>query len=255
MFDIEIKEKLDYFVVKYNQSNFIEKDPISIPHLFSKKEDIEVIGLLVASISWGNRNSIIKSANKILQLMNHKPFDFMMNYQETDLNKVAEFKHRTFNGFDFHFFILRLKEIYSNHNGLESVFTKGFTNETQSANAISYFRNIFIPNEFISIRTNKHIANPLKGSAAKRLNMFLRWMVRDDQNNVDFGIWKNISPSKLSCPLDVHSGRTARKYHLLSRQQNDLKAVNELDISLRKLDQKDPVKYDFALFGMGVEKE
>ena len=255
MFDIQIKEKLDYFVVKYNQSNFIEKDPISIPHLFSKKEDIEVISLLVATISWGNRSSIIKSATKMLKLMNHQPFDFIMNYKETDFNKISELKHRTFNGFDFHFFILQLKNIYTNHNGLENVFTKGFSNKNESAQAISYFRNIFIPDELSSIRTSKHIANPLKGSASKRLNMFLRWMVRNDDNNVDFGIWKNISPSKLSCPLDVHSGTTARSHHLLTRKQNDLKAVNELDISLRKLDQSDPVKYDFALFGMGIEKE
>lgn len=255
MFDLEIKQRLDYFVVKYNQSNFIERDPISIPHLFSKKEDIEIIGLLVATISWGNRNSIIKSANKMLQLINHQPFEFVMNYKECDYNNIAEFKHRTFNGFDLHFFLLRLKDIYTNHNGLESIFTKGFSNKNESAQAISYFRNIFIPNQFSTVRTSKHIANPLKGSASKRLNMFLRWMVRNDKNNVDFGLWKNISSSKLSCPLDVHSGRTARTHFLLNRKQNDLKAVNELDLSLRLLDKEDPVKYDFALFGMGIEKQ
>ncbi len=257
MFDINIetKQKLDFFVDKYNRSNFIEKDPISLPHQFSKKEDIEVIGLLVATISWGNRNSILKSAYKMVELMNNQPYDFIMNYKESDLAIVNKFKHRTFNGFDFHFFTLRIKEIYLYHNGLESVFTNGFAKENEAAKAITHFRNIFIPEDFAEIRTSKHIANPLKGSASKRLNMFLRWMVRKDNNGVDFGIWNKIPTSKLSCPLDVHSGRSARDYKLLFRKQNDLKAVNELDYSLRKLDMNDPVKYDYALFGMGIENK
>ena len=190
----------------------------------------------------------------MVDLMNKQPYEFIMNYKESDLAIINNFNHRTFNGFDFHFFTLRIKEIYQNHNGLESVFTNGFAKENEAAQAITHFRNIFIPTDFAKIRTSKHIANPLKGSAAKRLNMFLRWMVRKDNKGVDFGIWNKIPSSKLSCPLDVHSGRSARDNKLLFRIQNDLKAVNELDYSLRKLDINDPVKYDFALFGMGIEK-
>lgn len=251
----DIKEKLDFFVEKYNTSNFIANDPISIAHKFSKKEDIEIIGLIIATISWGNRTSIIKNGNHLVTLMGNNPYEFAMNYKEKEINHLKAFKHRTFNHFDLHYFILRIQDIYLNKGGLEKIFNEGFQVNKTAEQAINHFRNQFIPKDFKKIRTQKHVANPLKGSAAKRLNMYLRWMVREDNNGVDFGLWKNISPSYLSCPLDVHSGRTARKYNLLKRKQNDLKAVKELDASLAFLDPKDPVKYDFALFGMSIENE
>ena len=255
MYNSTLKEELDYFVNKYNNPGFITNDPISIAHQFSLKEDIEIISILVSTIAWGNRVSIIKSGEKLVQLMNGEPYKFLLKYTEKDIHLLGEFKHRTFNCFDLHFYLLRLQHIYKNYNGIEAVFEKGFTIDGKASTAISFYRNIIIGKEFLGIRTSKHIANPQKGSAAKRLNMFLRWMVRKDNNGVDFGLWKNICPSSLSCPLDVHSGRTARKYGLISRVQNDIKTVNELDTSLRKLDKRDPVKYDFALFGIGVEKE
>ena len=251
----ETKEKLDFFVEKYNTNNFIDKDPISIPHKFTKKEDIEIIGLIMATISWGNRKSILNNGNYLLKIVNNSPFNFVMNYKENEINHLEKFKHRTFNSFDLHYFILRIQDIYKNYGGLEKTFTDGFKINNKSNEAINYFRNVFIPDKFKEIRTKKHIANPLNGSAAKRINMYLRWMVRKDKNNVDFGLWKEISPSFLSCPLDIHSGRTARKFNLIKRKQNDNKAVEELDISLRMFDSKDPVKYDFALFGLGIESE
>ena len=245
---------MDAKVHQFNQPNFIENDPISIPHLFSKKEDIEISGLLTATIAWGNRKSIINSAQKMAALFNNKPFDFVMNYKEEDFELVKSFKHRTFNGFDLHYFLLSLQNIYLNKGGLENIFKAGFNNNGTALDAIENFRNIFLFKEKEDVRTKKHVSSPLKGSAAKRINMFLRWMVRNDHNGVDFGIWKSISPAQLSCPLDVHSGNSARKIGLLNRTQNDWKAVIELDKSLRILDPDDPVKYDFALFGMGIEK-
>ncbi len=251
----EIKEQLDYYVEKYNTSNFIKEDPISLVHRFSRKEDIEIIGLIMATISWGNRKSIIKNGFHLLQIMNNKPYEFTMNYKEKEMNHLLKFKHRTFNTFDLHFFILRIQDLYLNKGGLEKIFTDGFRINNTADQAINYFRECFITKEFEEIRTKKHIANPLKGSAAKRINMYLRWMVRKDTKNVDFGLWKDISASYLSCPLDVHSGRTARKFQLITRKQNDIKTVHELDSALKKLDPLDPVKYDFALFGYGMENK
>jgi uncharacterized protein (TIGR02757 family) len=251
----EIKEELDYYALKYNTYEFIENDPISIVHQFSRKVDIEIIGLLIATISWGNRKSIINNGLHLLKIMNHQPFEFVMNYKESEINCLKKFKHRTFNSFDLHFFILRTQEIYRNQGGLEKVFTDGFKISNKADQAINYFRKCFIPVEFSEIRTHKHVANPLNGSAAKRINMFLRWMVRRDNNKVDFGLWKDISTSFLSCPLDIHSGRTARSYNLIKRKQNDHKAVVELDKALLILDPEDPVKYDFALFGLGIENK
>lgn len=250
--DNELKEFLDSKYVQYNQRKFIESDPIQVPHTFTSKEDIEISSFLTATIAWGQRKTIIKNSFKMMDLLDNSPHDYIINSTEKEINKLS-IKHRTFNEIDFRYFIKRLKVIYNDFGNLENIFFDTIK-DNSIHNSIHCFKSLFFQKDY-PLRTTKHISDPLKGSACKRLNMFLRWMVRDDQNNVDFGIWKNISPSKLSCPLDVHSGRTARKYHLLSRQQNDLKAVNELDISLRKLDQKDPVKYDFALFGMGVEKE
>ncbi|MDA9343773.1 TIGR02757 family protein [Algibacter sp.] len=246
----ELKDFLDTKVIQYNNPKFIESDPIQIPHKFNKKEDIEIAGFLTATISWGNRKSIINNANRLMELLDDSPFDFVMNHQETDLEKLQSFVHRTFNGNDCKQFIKSLQYIYSNHNGLENLFAKHAEKDSLQP-SISNFKNTFFEIEHLQ-RTEKHVSDPLKNSAAKRINMFLRWMVRHDNAGVDFGIWKNISPSLLSCPLDVHSGNVARKLGLLKRKQNDAKALLELDTALRKLDSKDPVKYDFALFGLGV---
>lgn len=246
----ELKEFLEEKVIQYNHPHFIESDPIQIPHQFTLKEDIEISGFLSATIAWGNRKSIINNAKKMMLLMDNSPYDFIINHTDNDLAKLQPFVHRTFNGYDFIQFIKSLQHIYKIHDGLESVFTKHAV-ENSLQPAISQFKEIFFEVEHIE-RTKKHISDPLKGSSAKRINMFLRWMVRRDNAGVDFGLWKNISPSLLSCPLDVHTGNIARKLGLLTRTQNDAKALSELDQNLRKMDIEDPVKYDFALFGLGV---
>ena len=247
---IQLKEFLNSKVTQYNNPKFIESDPIQIPHTFSQKQDIELAGFLTATIAWGNRKSIINNANRMMQLLDNAPYEFVLNHQEQDLEKLLPFVHRTFNGVDFIQFITSLKHIYTQHGGLENVFNK-HTQENAIQYAIHKFKQHFFEIAHLP-RTQKHLSDPLKGSAAKRINMFLRWMVRNDNAGVDFGIWKSIKPSQLSCPLDVHSGNVARKLGLLTRKQNDAKALQELDASLRALDPNDPVKYDFALFGLGV---
>ncbi|QLG47098.1 TIGR02757 family protein [Costertonia aggregata] len=246
----ELKAFLDEKVVQYNHPSFLETDPIQIPHLFTKKEDIEISGFLTATIAWGNRKSIINNAKRLMQLLDNAPHDFVMNHTKTDLDDLSGFVHRTFNTEDLKYFIHGLNNIYKNYDGLEQVFSENAEKNSMQS-AISKFKKVFfeLPHP---TRTTKHISDPLKGSAAKRINMYLRWMVRDAGTNVDFGIWKHIKPSQLSCPLDVHSGNVARKLKLLRRKQNDAKALTELDKNLRKLDPLDPVKYDFALFGLGV---
>jgi uncharacterized protein (TIGR02757 family) len=242
---LELKEFLDEKVLLYNHPRFIESDPIQIPHLYTLKEDIEIAGFLTATISWGNRKMIINNSKRLMAKLGNSPFDFVMNHNENDLAKLNDFVHRTFNGTDCIFFIKALKNIYQNHNGLECVFSKDIQNSTLQQN-ISNFKSVFFEIEH-DYRTQKHVSDPMK-----RINMFLRWMVRNDNAGVDLGIWKSISPSQLSCPLDVHSGNVARKLGLLKRKQNDAKALFELDTNLRMLDKNDPVKYDFALFGLGV---
>jgi uncharacterized protein (TIGR02757 family) len=245
----ELKEFLDEKVILYNNPKFIESDPIQIPHQFSKKEDIEIAAFLTATISWGNRTMIIKNSYKMMELLDNSPHDFIMNHQQKDLEAFQNFVHRTFNYIDFQQFIKSLQNIYQNHGGLENVLSiKDKTTTYQTA--IHQFKTIFFEVEHQQ-RTQKHISDPLKNSAAKRINMFLRWMVRNDKAGVDFGIWQTHNAANLSCPLDVHSGNVARKLKLLLRTQNDWKALSELDKKLRKLDKKDPVKYDFALFGLG----
>jgi uncharacterized protein (TIGR02757 family) len=246
----ELKSFLDEKVIQYNTLDFIESDPVQIPHLFSQKEDIEIAGFLSATIAWGNRTMIIRNSHKMMDLMGNAPYDFVMSHNEEDLDRLETFVHRTFNGQDFSTFISSLKNIYKNHNGLEAVFSQNQESETMQK-SISEFKKTFFEIQH-QYRTQKHVSDPMNNSAAKRINMFLRWMVRQDTKGVDLGIWKNISPASLSCPLDVHSGNVARKLGLLSRKQNDGKAVFELDLELRKLDSNDPVKYDFALFGLGV---
>jgi uncharacterized protein (TIGR02757 family) len=246
----KLKQFLDLKVYEYNRPSFIESDPISIPHKFTLKEDIEISGFLAATIAWGNRKSIIKNANRMVELMGNSPYDFVMHHTESQLEPLLDFVHRTFNGNDFIGFVIGLKHIYTSHNGLEGIFTKHQEQGTLQP-AITKLKELFFEVEHLP-RTQKHISNPLKGSSAKRINMFLRWLIRKDDAGVDFGLWNSIPASALSCPLDVHSGNVARKLGLLNRKQNDAKAVIELDKALRQLDPDDPVKYDFALFGLGV---
>ena len=246
----ELKEFLDAKVLEYNHPKFLEDDPIQIPHRFTRKEDIEISAFLTATIAWGNRKSIINNATKLMGLMGNTPYYFVMNHSEDDLEHLSPFVHRTFNSIDLAYFVSSLQNIYKNHGGLETVFTEHQAKDSMQP-AISKFKELFFELPHPS-RTQKHVSDPNKGSAAKRINMFLRWMVRNNETGVDFGLWKNIDPAKLSCPLDVHSGNVARKLKLLKRKQNDAKALLELDKNLRKLDATDPVKYDFALFGLGV---
>ena len=243
---IFLDEKADF----YNHSDFIENDPIQIPHQFSAKQDIEIAGFLSATIAWGNRKMIIKNSHQMMELMGNTPYDFVMSHSEDNLADLETFVHRTFNGKDFGGFIKGLQHIYKNHNGLEAVFAKNQEKDSLQK-SISEFKKIFFEIDHIP-RTQKHISDPLNNSAAKRINMYLRWMVRQDTKGVDLGIWKSISPSVLSCPLDVHSGNVARKLGILERKQNDGKALAQLDQKLREMDAQDPVKYDFALFGLGV---
>ena len=245
-----LKEFLDEKVLKYNNPNFIESDPILIPHQFSKKEDIEIAGFLAATIAWGNRKMIIKNANKMIELLGNSPHDFVINHTEDDLDNFNGFVHRTFNANDFRFFIKSLKNIYQNHNGLETVLRPESSVDNYQQ-AIHQFKKVFFEISH-ETRTLKHVSDPLKGSASKRINMFLRWMVRNDNTGVDLGIWKTHNSKNLHCPLDVHSGNVARKLAILKRKQNDWKALTELDTTLRDFDKDDPVKYDFALFGLGV---
>lgn len=246
----EIKDFLDHKVTEFNRPKFIELDPISIPHRFFLKEDIEISAFLTATISWGNRNAILSAAKEMTRLMGNSPYDFLMTSRDFGQKSLSKYYYRTFNAEDFVYFLKGLKNIYLNHNGLENVFNN-LTSTYTVQESISQFKQIFfeLPH---SNRTQKHISDPINGSAAKRINMMLRWLIRKDNCGVDFGIWKQISPSKLSIPLDVHSGNTARKLGLLMRKQNDAKAVTELDLVLRSFDSNDPVKYDFALFGLGV---
>jgi uncharacterized protein (TIGR02757 family) len=244
----EIYQLLEEKFIQFNQTSFIENDPISIPHLFSAKEDIEIAGFLAATIAWGQRKTIVTNARKMIQLMDDAPYDFILHHEDKDLWRLKGFVHRTFNSEDFEFFVKALQHIYINHGGLESVFARNAENMQQS---IHYFKKVFFEIDHPQ-RSTKHIADPLKKSSAKRINMFLRWMCRNDKSGVDFGIWKSISPKHLMCPLDVHSGNVARKLGLLTRTQNDWQAVEELTYQLRKFDKNDPVKYDFSLFGLGV---
>lgn len=247
---MNIKQLLDQKYLQYNQPDFIASDPVSIPHRYQQKEDIEISGFLAATIAWGQRKTIVDNASRLMHLMGSSPFDFILHFKETDLRNFEGFVHRTFNYTDLCTFLYALKNIYQEHGGMEAVFAKGFDRGGMD-HAIAHFRDVFfsIPHQ---ARSRKHVSNPLAGASAKRINMFLRWLVRDDNAGVDFGIWKSIKAHQLICPLDVHSGRVARKLGLLIRKQDDWKAAEELTACLRGFDAKDPVKYDFALFGLGV---
>ncbi len=250
----ELKEFLDLKVLQYNNPDFIPHDPIQVPHGFIDKKDIELSAFLVATISWGNRKSIITNATKLMELMDHAPAQFIQQHTEQDLSRFDSFVHRTFNGEDCKTFMRSLKHLEQQFGGLESAFAKAYQEQPNLQAAISQFKTMFFQVEHL-VRTQKHVSDPLKNSSAKRINMFLRWMVRKDNAGVDFGIWDSIPPSALSLPLDVHTGNISRKLKLLKRKQNDAKAVLELDTALRKLDPEDPVKYDYALFGLGAFNE
>ncbi len=252
----ELKEFLEEKYNQYNRPDFIDSDPISIPHRFTLKEDIEIAGFMAATIAWGQRTTIINNANRLMQLMNNSPFDFVMNATKRDMARFEGFVHRTFNAEDAQFFMLSLQNIYRKQGGLENVFASkstGSAADEACLQAISGFRKVFFSIPYPN-RTGKHVSDPGNNSAAKRLCMYLRWMVRNDKRGVDFGIWQSekLNASHLMCPLDVHSGNVARKLGLLTRSQNDWKAVSELTLSLKQFSATDPVKYDFALFGLGV---
>ena len=243
-----LKEFLDEKYNQYNTPQFIETDPIQIPHRFTKKEDIEISALLTATIAWGNRKMIIRNADRIVRLLDNEPYDFVVNASDNEIESLSNFVHRTFNIADLQFFIKSLRNIYTKHDGLEAIFSKY---PTDIPKTLVNFREIFFEIPFPE-RTSRHVSNVAKNSAAKRLNMFLMWMVRKDNRGVHFGIWKKIKPSVLFLPLDVHTGNVGRKLALLTRKQNDWKAVAEITKNLRKFDVVDPVKYDFALFGLGI---
>ncbi|PLW91792.1 MAG: TIGR02757 family protein [Marinilabiliales bacterium] len=245
---IWLEEKTDL----YNQKSFIETDPISVPHMFSKPEDIEIAGLLTATIAWGNRKSIITSAKRLMERMDMAPFGFIMNHSSADLKKLDGFVHRTFNSFDAATMMQMLQNIIHKHGSLKNVFCETIQNGGNAMDSIEFFRTEMLHTEHEN-RFEKHISSPAKGSAAKRLNMYLRWMVRKDNNGVDFGLWNDCFPmSKLMIPLDIHSGRVARNLGLLDRNQNDAKAVRKVTEKLREFDPDDPIKYDFAIFGSGI---
>lgn len=248
----ELRDFLNRMVLRYNQPSFIESDPISIPHLFTSQPDIEISGFLTATIAWGQRPVILRNARLFMKKMDDAPYAFTMQAGQKELKRLSDFVHRTFNGSDACALILALRHLYKQYNNPEHIFINALNQpENTMREAIAAFRAILFESKH-PLRTEKHIANPLTGSSAKRINMWLRWMIRKDKAGVDFGCWKNISPSLLYCPLDVHSGNVARQLGLLSRTANDWKAVEELTIRLRQLDRQDPVKYDFALFGLGV---
>ncbi len=248
----ELQDFLEEKFFLYNNSKFIETDPVSIPHLFSKKEDIEIAGFLSATIAWGQRKTILRNARQLMRWMDDDPHQFISNFTEDDLDPFRKFVHRTFHADDCIFFLKSLQNIYKNHTSLSTIFaTNNLNDNADILHSILNARKVFFELQHLK-RNEKHFSDPSTGSAAKRLNMFLRWMVRKDKSSVDFGIWKEISPSYLLCPLDVHSGRVARKLGLLKRKQNDWKATVELTNNLKKFDSNDPVKYDFALFGLGV---
>lgn len=249
----EIRKFLEEKYLQYNDPSFINCDPISIPHSFTDVRDIEISGFLAATIAWGRRDLILRSSRNLLEIMENSPYEFIMSAGENDLRKFSGFVYRTFNGTDCIYFLKGLKYIYHNYNSLEEVMLEGMKADLSVREGLAYLRSLFFSLKHLT-RTEKHFADVMGGAAGKRLNMFLRWMVRRDNHGVDFGIWKRIDPAMLYMPLDLHSGNTARRLGLLTRKINDWKAVEELTNVLREFDPCDPVKYDFALFGLGVNE-
>ena len=247
----DLKLFLDSKVDQFNRPEFIELDPISIPHQFKKKQDIEVAGLIAAVLAWGQRVTIINKTKDVLSRMDNSPHDFLLNHKPKDLKKFKNYKHRTFNETDALYFIEFLSQYYQNNESLETAFDI-LPDDEHVGKGLENFHRLFFSLEDFPNRTKKHISTPERKSACKRINMYLRWMVRNDNNGVDFGIWSTISPSQLICPCDLHVERVARKLKLIKRKQMDWQTAVELTNNLRKLDATDPVKYDFALFGLGV---
>ncbi|RIW12729.1 TIGR02757 family protein [Algoriphagus lacus] len=251
-----LKDFLDEKVALYNQPGFIPNDPISIPHRFSKKQDIEISGFFAAILAWGQRKTIINKCLELFQLMDNSPHDFLIHHQENDLKPFLEFKHRTFNDVDTLYFIYFLSWFYKHHKSLEEAFLIGQTGAIDAMESIlTQFHEFFFSLPEVPNRSRKHIATPARKAACKRIVMYLRWMVRSDDRGVDFGIWKNISPAQLICPCDLHVDRVGRKLGLITRKQTDWLTALELTEKLREFDPKDPVKYDFALFGLGIEEK
>jgi len=239
---------------QFNQPDFIAYDPISIPHQYSRKQDIEISAFFASILAWGQRKTIINKCSELFNYMDNSPYDFIKNHKDSDLKRFLEFKHRTFNATDTLYFIAFLNDFYQNHDSLEDAFHKGMeSSDVNVKKGLVQFKKDFFSLEYAPIRTQKHISTPANQSACKRLNMFLRWMVRQDNKGVDFGIWTNISSHQLICPCDVHVERVARKLGLLQREKLDWQAAEELTENLKQLDPFDPCKYDFALFGLGVE--
>ncbi|MFM7857173.1 MAG: TIGR02757 family protein [Flammeovirgaceae bacterium] len=251
---LSLQDFLDAKVAQFNRPTFIERDPISIPHQYKKKQDIEIAALMAAVLAWGQRVTIIHKTKEFLHYMHQSPHDFVINHQAKDLKPFSKFKHRTFNATDALYFIEALKHIYQNHTSLEDVFPVQASDETTQG-ALIQFHQLFFSLACAPSRTKKHISTPVRKSACKRLNMFLRWMVRSDEGGVDFGLWKKIKPHQLVCPLDVHVERIAQKLKLMEKQPARWEAAVALTQTLKLLDPHDPVKYDFALFGLGVEGE
>lgn len=251
-----LKGFLDEKVDQYNQPGFILLDPISIPHRFSKKEDIEISGFFASILAWGQRKTIINKCLELFRMMDDAPHDFLVHHQESDLKVFLNFKHRTFNDIDTLYFIHFLSWFYKQYASLEEAFLLGQNGSLNAMeNMLTGFRDFFFSLPDAPLRTQKHVASPARKSACKRMNMYLRWMVREDSRGVDFGIWKRISPSQLICPCDLHVDRVARKLGLVQRKQTDWLTALELTGRLREFDPQDPVKYDFALFGLGVEEK
>jgi uncharacterized protein (TIGR02757 family) len=252
----KLKLFLDNKVELYNQPSFIKDDPICIPHLYTKKQDIEIMGFFAAIFAWGQRITIINKCKDLINRMDNAPYDFILNHSPNDLKKLVNFKHRTFNDTDLLYFVSFFNFWYSKHHSLEEAFSIHIKAKDKTVErGLNGFKELFFNHAEAPHRTLKHVSSPLQNSATKRINMYLRWMVRKDNCGVDFGLWSKIKPSQLLCPLDLHVQRVAIKLNLLQRQQSDWKAVVELTDSLKKLDTNDPIKYDFALFGMGVMKE
>ncbi len=247
-----IRALLETKYEQFNTPSFIKTDPIQIPHSFTKKEDIEIAAFLVSTIAWGQRGTIIRNGFRLMELFEQAPHDFVCNSSQKEWDRLNSFVHRTFLPIDLHFFLDALRRLYKEHGGLESVFSAGFI-QGSAFEAITHFRQVFMQWEPLA-RTEKHVANPAKGSAAKRINLFLMWMVRHDNRGVHFGLWPNIEQSNLMIPLDVHVARVARHLGLLKRRSNNWRAVEELTHALRQIDPHDPVRFDFSLFGLGLEK-
>lgn len=249
----QLKILLDEAADRFNRPDFISADPISVPHRFSKKQDIEIMAFWAATLAWGQRKTIIQSASRLAELMDNAPLDFIKNHQETDRTRFLDFKHRTFQATDTRWFLEFFQRFYRENGSLETAFSRHLSPDSPNVEAaLIGFHDAFFDDEFAPDRTRKHVATPRRGSTCKRLNMFLRWMVRRDPAGVDFGIWQTIRPDQLLIPLDVHVERVARRFGLLTRPQTDWRAVLELTENLRFFDEKDPIRYDFALFGIGV---